>query len=386
VRRSLVLLIAALLATAAPAAGEARAAPSDAEPVAAASTYVFPVRPVSAASYGRDHHDYPATDIFAACGTEVVSPTAGVVLEVSRRDRWDPAVNDGATRGGLSVTLFGDDGVRYYGSHYASIRTGIEPGVRVTAGQELGTVGRTGSARPTPCHLHFGISPPCGFGDWQVRRGVIATWPYLDAWKAGTPRSPASEVAAWRRANPTRCRGGEVFHDVPPTSTHGAAIERLNALGVARGCGAYRYCPDQDVNRAQMASFLQRALGLPGGRVDRYRDVAPGSVHAPAIGALAEAGITLGCSDDGRSYCPDEPIRRDQMASFLRRAFELPAGRTDGFRDVDPRSTHAAAIGAVEAAGITRGCDTGPRYCPSASVSRGQMASFLVRALDRANR
>jgi peptidoglycan LD-endopeptidase LytH len=388
VRRSLVLLIAALLATAAPpVAGEARAAPSDAEAVAAASTYVFPVRPASAASYGRDHHDYPATDIFAACGTAVVSPTSGVVLEVSRRDRWDPAVNDGATRGGLSVTVFGDDGVRYYGSHYASIRSGIEPGVRVTAGQELGTVGRTGSARPTPCHLHFGISPPCGFGDWQVRRGVIATWPYLDAWKAGTPRSPAAEVAAWRSADTTRCRAGEVFHDVPPTSTHGAAIERLHALGVARGCGVYRYCPDQDVTRAQMASFLQRALGLPAGRVDRYRDVSSGSVHAPAIGALAEAGITLGCTADGRSYCPDDPIRRDQMASFLRRAFELPAGRTDGFRDVDPRSTHAAAIGAVDAAGITRGCDTvGPRYCPSASVSRAQMASFLTRALDRSSR
>jgi hypothetical protein len=63
-------------------------------------TYVFPVKPVRAASYGRHHHDYPATDIFAACGTEVVAPTAGVVHEVSRVDLWDPAVNEGSTRGG----------------------------------------------------------------------------------------------------------------------------------------------------------------------------------------------------------------------------------------------------------------------------------------------
>jgi peptidoglycan LD-endopeptidase LytH len=168
-------------------------------------TYAFPVKPASAASYGRAHHDYPATDIFAACGTDVISPTAGVVQEVSRKDLWDPAVNDGATRGGLSVSIVGRDGVRYYGSHFATITTGIEPGAKVATGQSLGTVGRTGSARPTPCHLHFGISPPCGVGDWDVRRGVVPTWPYLDAWKAGTQRSPAKEVAAWRAANPTRC-------------------------------------------------------------------------------------------------------------------------------------------------------------------------------------
>jgi murein DD-endopeptidase MepM/ murein hydrolase activator NlpD len=168
-------------------------------------TYVFPVKPASAATYGRYHHDYPATDIFASCGTEVVAPTAGVVHEVSRVDLWDPAVNAGSTRGGLSVSIIGRDGVRYYGSHFQTIRKGVEPGVKVATGQLLGTVGRTGSARPTPCHLHFGISPPCGAGDWQVRRGVVPTWPYLDAWKAGTQRSPAKEVAAWRATNPKLC-------------------------------------------------------------------------------------------------------------------------------------------------------------------------------------
>jgi murein DD-endopeptidase MepM/ murein hydrolase activator NlpD len=175
---------------------------------ASTPTYVFPVRPASAASYSRYHHDYPATDIFGACGTTLVAPTSGVVHEVSRKDLWDPAVNDGATRGGLSVSLIGDDGVRYYGSHYATVAKGIEPRVRVTAGQVLGTIGRTGSARSTPCHLHLGISPPCGAGDWEVRRGVVEPWPYLDAWKVGRQRSPAAEVAAWRAANPERCRHG----------------------------------------------------------------------------------------------------------------------------------------------------------------------------------
>jgi peptidoglycan LD-endopeptidase LytH len=177
----------------------------EADRAARGITYVFPVTPVSKASYGRDHHDYPATDIFAPCGTAVVSPTLGVVHEVSYKDTWDPAVNDGATRGGLSISIIGDDGVRYYGSHFQQITAGIKPGVRVKAGQSLGTVGKTGSARPTPCHLHFGISPPCGTGDWEVRRGVVAPWPYLDAWKAGDHLSPVRAVQRWASANPRLC-------------------------------------------------------------------------------------------------------------------------------------------------------------------------------------
>jgi peptidoglycan/xylan/chitin deacetylase (PgdA/CDA1 family) len=180
----------------------------------------------------------------------------------------------------------------------------------------------------------------------------------------------------WRAA-------GWPYRDVPANSTHAASITRLRDAGVTVGCTEDRYCPDQPVTRAQMASFLQRALGLPAGPTDGYRDVGSSSPHAAAIGALGAAGITLGCSPDGRSYCPNETVRRDQMASFLQRALGLPPGRTDRFRDVDPRSTHAAAIGAVDAAGITRGCDaSGARYCPSDRVSRAQMASFVGRTMD----
>jgi hypothetical protein len=173
------------------------------------------------------------------------------------------------------------------------------------------------------------------------------------------------------------------FVDVAGDATHAVAIGRLKDLGVVQGCGKGRYCPAATVTRAQMASFVQRAFGLPAGRTDRFRDVGPSSTHAAAIGAVSEAGITVGCSADGRSYCPNEVVRRDQMAAFLQRALELPPGPTGGFRDVPATSTHAAAIGAVHRAGITVGCSAdGRSYCPNAGVQRDQMASFLVRALD----
>jgi murein DD-endopeptidase MepM/ murein hydrolase activator NlpD len=161
----------------------------------AATRYVFPVD--GKASYAREHHHYPAADIIAPCGAVVRAPTDGQVLEVSREDRFDKSRSGGADRGGLSYSLLGGDGVRYYGSHLSQVDPQVQPGVRMVAGDRLGLVGRTGNANNT-CHLHFGVSPPCATAaDWWIRRGVVWPWPYLDAWRAGTPRSPAAEVTQW---------------------------------------------------------------------------------------------------------------------------------------------------------------------------------------------
>jgi murein DD-endopeptidase MepM/ murein hydrolase activator NlpD len=163
-------------------------------------TYAFPVKAANVA-FHPTHSKYPATDIFADCGEPVVATTSGVILEVSTKDTYVKGRPDGPANGGLSVSLLGDDGVRYYGSHLSRIQPGIKAGTQVKAGQRLGTVGRTGNANNV-CHLHFGISPPCaGTGDWKVRRGVI--WPasYLTAWRKKTNTSPAPKVAAWKRTH-----------------------------------------------------------------------------------------------------------------------------------------------------------------------------------------
>jgi murein DD-endopeptidase MepM/ murein hydrolase activator NlpD len=167
--------------------------------------YVFPISPADAASYGRVHHDYPATDVFAPCGTDVVAVVGGVVQETSLTDVWSAATDDPAVRGGLSVSLVGDDGVRYYSSHVHDVLASIVPGTRVEAGQLMGHVGDTGNAAGRGCHVHFGISPACGPGDWSVRRGILSPWPYLDAWREGGQASPAADVRAWLNAHPDQC-------------------------------------------------------------------------------------------------------------------------------------------------------------------------------------
>src|SRR3954451_9471451 len=94
--------------------------------------YVFPVAGCSA-SPSSSHHDYPAADIFTHKGCRFVAVVAGRVDEVSYVDRWSPSHNSGAVRGGRSVSIVGDDGVRYYGSHLLRIAAGIKPGARVHA-------------------------------------------------------------------------------------------------------------------------------------------------------------------------------------------------------------------------------------------------------------
>ena len=94
-------------------------------------------------------------------------------------------------------------------------------------------------------------------------------------------------------------------------------------------------------------------------------------------------GVTTGCAAGPARYCPHDSVTRAQMATFLTRAFDLGAASSFGFVDTEG-NTHAASIDALAAAGVTAGCAAGPaRYCPADSVTRGQMATFLTRAVSR---
>ncbi len=169
----------------------------------AVTPYRVPVADADRAGWGTTHAGYTASDIFVGCGASIVAPVNGVVAEARRVNSWDPAIDNPATRGGRSVAIIGDDGVRYYMAHFERIDDGIEPGTRVAVGQALGEMGQTG--RASACHVHFGISPPCPGKEWSVRRGVIWPYPYLDDWRGGGQRSPVDEIRRWLADHPTAC-------------------------------------------------------------------------------------------------------------------------------------------------------------------------------------
>lgn len=199
----------------------------------------------------------------------------------------------------------------------------------------------------------------------QVGIGVVVEGTTI--WVTQVFRLPSGTVAS-----------ATIFHDVDG-GTHGDNIERLYKSGITTGCTNSSYCPDDTVTRAQMGTFLARAMELAPSTTTLFRDVDADGVHGPNIGALADAGVTSGCAPD--LFCPQERITRAQMATFLANALDLEPSSTVSFGDVPATSVHAGAINAIAEAGITKGCGSGD-YCPTQSVTRAEMASFLVRAFD----
>lgn len=108
-----------------------------------------------------------------------------------------------------------------------------------------------------------------------------------------------------------------------------------------------------------------------------------GHLFEADIDTIAAAGITKGCNPPANTrFCPDDAVDRGQMAAFIRRSLELPTVSTDHFTD-DDFSTFEGDINAIADRGITRGCNppANTRYCPTRNVTRGEMAAFLNRAL-----
>jgi len=112
------------------------------------------------------------------------------------------------------------------------------------------------------------------------------------------------------------------FVDVPEGQWYTPYVERLYELGITTGYDDQTYRPDASVSRAEMAAFLTRAFNLPSSATNTFTDD-DGSFFEPYIDAIAAAGITKGCNVDQTRYCPNQNVLRDQMASFLARALGL---------------------------------------------------------------
>jgi hypothetical protein len=106
-------------------------------------------------------------------------------------------------------------------------------------------------------------------------------------------------------------------------SVHVDSIAALAAVGITKGCNPpsnTEFCPERAVTRGEMAAFIVRAFSLPGSEIDYFVDDST-SVFEPAINSLAAAGITSGCGNDG--FCPYSRIDRAEMAVFIARALGL---------------------------------------------------------------
>jgi hypothetical protein len=211
---------------------------------------------------------------------------------------------------------------------------------------------------------------------------------------ATTPSVPEGSVNDIVVTNPGGAESGTIprgflgdFNDVPEGHQFNQAVMRLVGNSVTVGIGNGLYGVSQPTLRQQMAVFLLKAehgaCYVPPPCAGIFLDVPCSSNFAPWIERFAAEGITGGCG--GGNYCPTNPARRDQMAVFILRSEHGPAyvppPCTGVFGDVTCPSPFADWIEQLATEGITGGCG-GNNYCPGSSVTRGQMAVFLMKAFD----
>ncbi len=201
---------------------------------------------------------------------------------------------------------------------------------------------------------------------------------------------------------------GRSYADVPPTHWAYKSAETLLHRGIAGGCGGGSFCLSTLVNRRQMAVFLALAMAtepIPasgtvpglgsyncvGGGQSVFLDLPPTDAACKHVHAIAAKEVVGGCGSG--NFCPSTVVDRRQMAVFLARAianapvpasgtvpgmgsFDCSAGGQSVFLDVPPTEAACRYIHYVAAKGITAGCGGG-NYCPTTSMSRGQMAVFV---------
>lgn len=179
----------------------------------------------------------------------------------------------------------------------------------------------------------------------------------------------------------------EIFSDVADTYWAWSFIEKLYTNGITGGCAnnPLLYCPGSTVTRAEMAVFLEKGMhgsGFSPANVSPTFNDTSGHWAEDWIEALKNDGITSGCATG--VYCPNNSVTRGQMAVFL-----LKAKYGAGYQapNVSPTFSDTAShwaedwIEQLALEGITSGCGSGA-FCPENAVTRAEMAVFLVKTFN----
>ncbi len=161
------------------------------------------------------------------------------------------------------------------------------------------------------------------------------------------------------------------------TSPYAADVAWAIETGVSKGCDADMFCTNEALTRARLAAFLVRAYDLPPATADWFTDD-DGDANESNINRAAEAGLMSGCGTT--TFCPKKRTNREQVARAIAIATSLPPATSDHFDDDDGRPLEAD-IDRVAEAGIMPACGE-RRFCPTGSVSRGQMARYLRLSLE----
>jgi len=170
------------------------------------------------------------------------------------------------------------------------------------------------------------------------------------------------------------------FTDVPTTSSIYPYVNKVWQAGLMMGCSSTKFCPDDQVTRAQVAVVLARALDYSyvTNNNPTFADVPANLAYNPHVEAVYKNAIMGPCDD--YKFCPNDTATRAEMSRTLTNAANLdpitPA--TPTFSDVPATHPYFSYIEAVAKAGIFAGCAPG-KFCPNDKFTRAQLAVVLTR-------
>lgn len=212
-------------------------------------------------------------------------------------------------------------------------------------------------------------------------------------WEVVTPATGTSEGEEMRKC--TGCgleerRATEKlthsFVDVPAGAFYENPVLWAVANGITSGTGdGSTFSPDMICTRAQVVTFLWRAAGSPEPTTtaNPFTDIVEGSYYYKAVLWAVENEITSG-TGNGTTFSPDMECTRAQVATFLWRTAGKPAAEssTHPFRDITAGSYYYDAVLWAVEAGVTNGTGDGSTFSSDKSCTRGEIVTFLYRALS----
>ncbi len=265
--------------------------------------------------------------------------------------------------GSLTVDLSSSPAVLSPGTYWVSVRADMD----FTPNGQWGWTERTVQSNSPSTWRNPGDGFGTGCVDWSVRTGCnVGTQPDLIFQLVG--ETSCGTDVPWVSVSPA---GGTT----PPGGSTDVTIT-FDSTGLGEGFYTGSLCVNSD-------DPDEPSIIVPLTLVVYFVDVPPGAFAYDYIHALAASGVTAGCAAD--LYCPNSSVTRAQMAVFLKKGIHgadyLPLEGVGLFDDVPDGYWAEDWIEALYNEGITAGCSTVPLlYCPEGSVTRAQMAVFLLKS------
>lgn len=171
------------------------------------------------------------------------------------------------------------------------------------------------------------------------------------------------------------------FTDIHPSADYYNAVLQLQSRSILSGYKDGTFRPHSELTRGQAAKIIALSLQLDTKNVrnPHFKDVHQSNPFHNSIAALVHAGIIDGFTDN--TFKPEQTLTRAQMAKILTRAykFDSSTAQKSKFTDVHPQHPFANYIHTLVQNQITKGT-TSVTFSPNAPVTRGQMASFILRS------